>query len=280
MPEGPEVTVICDGLTSLLKNTYLNQINFDMNNARYQKKRPTGYPDLESELPLKIKDIKSKGKLIYFIFDNDWYMFNTLGMSGGWYHTKKNHPVCSLNYINNNDENNTLWFDDQRHFATFKFVKGKTELDKKLNTIGPDLLNDTISNSEFITKYRKHNHKKVDMVLHDQKIFSGIGNYLKAEILYAAKISPHTYIKDISDDNLKILLKAIIDRIKLSYKLGGASVEHYSDLNDKAGKFNNYFKVYKQKTDPNGYKVISERVSKPNDPKSQKTYWCPDIQKN
>ena len=31
---------------------------------------------------------------------------------------------------------------DQRHFATIKFVPSKKELDAKLKTIGPDMLND------------------------------------------------------------------------------------------------------------------------------------------
>lgn len=285
MPEGPEVTVIAKGLQKLLKNHYLYKIDFDHSKARYNNKKPIGYPDFQNDLPLKIIDVKMKGKFIYFIFQNDWYLYNTLGMSGGWYHKQKNNTCCHIEYSNNKSSGNNagikkLWFDDQRHFATFKFVKGKTELEKKLKTIGPDLLNDTINKDEFIKKYRKYNHKIIDVVLNDQKIYSGIGNYLKAEILYMAGISPHAKIENIPDDKLNELLICIIDRIKASYELGGASVEHYSDLNSNKGEFHKYFKVYKQKTDPHGNKVISERVSKPNDLKSQKTYWCPAVQKD
>lgn len=283
MPEGPEATVIRNGLNQILKGQYLHNLDFNYKGARYSKKAPVGYAEFEKLLPLKIKSVESKGKFIYFVFDNDWYMYNTLGMSGGWYKKTKNHIVVQLDHHKNktakDEELGNLWFNDQRHFATFKFVKGKDELEKKLKTIGKDLLNDNITDDEFITKYRKHGHKRVDVVLNDQKIFSGIGNYLKAEILYDAQISPHTIVKCIPDEKLKDLLKSSKDRIKASYVLGGASVEHYSDLNDKAGSFQDYFKVYKKKLDPIGNKVISERVSKPNDPKSQKTYWVPAIQK-
>ncbi len=63
-------------------------------------------------------------------------MFNTLGMSGGWYLKKKPHTVVELGYhkdedIDDEDELDTLWFDDQRHFATFRLVKGKSELGKE-----------------------------------------------------------------------------------------------------------------------------------------------------
>lgn len=284
MPEGPEVTVIRNGLHKLLQNQYIHQFDYNFKTSRYFKKKPTGYNDFIEELPTKVESVNSKGKFIYFKFDNGWYLYNTLGMSGGWYMKLKEHPHLVVSYHKNKtakeDTHKKIWFIDQRHFGTFKFVKGETELNKKLKTIGPDLLNDTITNEEFIKKYRKYDHKKIDNVLNDQKIFSGIGNYLKAEILYMAGISPHSLIKNIPNWKLEELLISIKDRITTSFKLGGASVQHYSDLENKDGKFHAYFKVYKKKVDEFGNKVISERVSKPNDPKSQKTYWVPNIQKD
>jgi formamidopyrimidine-DNA glycosylase len=280
MPEGPEVTVIKNGLNNLLKNKYIHDFNFEYK-ARYQKRRPDNYNEISKEFPIKIKSVESKGKLIYFCFDNDWYLFNTLGMTGGWYSKKGYHTVVNLEYSNKkkDETTKTLYFDDQRHFGTFKFVKGKSELEKKLKTIGKDLLNENVTYTEFLTKYKKVKHKKIDVAMNDQKIFSGIGNYLKAEILYQAKISPHTIIDNIPDWKLKELLDCIKDRIMTSYHLNGASVEHYSDLKGNPGGFHKYFKVYQQKKYPKGNKVISERVSKPNDPKSQKTYWVPSVQK-
>jgi DNA-formamidopyrimidine glycosylase len=285
MPEGPEVTVIRQGLHKILQNQYIHQFDYDFKTSRYHKKKPIGYNEFSSTLPSKILEVNSKGKFIYFKFDNGWYLYNTLGMSGGWYMHLKSHPHLVVHYIKNKvvkneDELEKIWFIDPRHFGTFKFVKGETELNKKLKTIGADLLNDNITDTEFITKYRKCNHKKIDVVLNDQKVFSGIGNYLKAEILYTAAISPHTLIGNIPDWKLKELLNAIKDRITASYKMGGASVQNYSDLKDNEGKFQQYFQVYKKKIDSHGNKVISERVSKPNDPKSQKTYWAPDVQKD
>lgn len=280
MPEGPEVTVIRNGLHKLLKGKYIHKLDFNHKGARYSKKAPDNYSDFNDLLPAKILSVESKGKFMYFVIEGGWYIYNTLGMSGGWYYKKKDHTTVELIYASKKDSDSTdiLCFNDQRHFGTFKFVKGANELEKKLKTIGKDLLNDNVTESEFIAKYRKNNHKNVDIVLNDQKIFSGIGNYLKAEILYMAKISPHSIIKYIPDNKLKDLLKASKDRIRASFLLGGASIKHYSDLGGAFGNFYKFLKVYKQKEDPDNNKVISERVSKPNDPKSQKTYWVPDVQ--
>ena len=53
-----------------------------------------------------------------------------------------------------------LYYDDQRRFGTFKFYveprQAKQELDKKLRTIGPDILNDkSFTLQEFINRMRK-----------------------------------------------------------------------------------------------------------------------------
>lgn len=283
MPEGPEVSVICQGLNNLLKGKYIHDLDYNFPTSRYFKRKPVGYNEFITTLPVKVTRVSSKGKFLYFEFDNDWYMYNTLGMSGGWYHKIKKHPHLVIGYGDkkvSGDNIQKIWFEDQRHFGTFKFVHGKSELDKKLKGIGADLLNDVIPGNQFIQKYRKNNHKKIDTVLHDQKIFSGIGNYLKAEILYEAQISPHTLIQNIPDWKLLELLKIAKKKIKASFDMGGASVEHYSDLEGTEGTYYKCFQVYGKKIDPKGNPVISERVSKPKDPKSQKTYWVPNVQKD
>ena len=89
MPEGPEVTVISNGLNKILKGQYLHNLDFNYKGARYSKKNPDKLSEFEQLLPLKINSIESKGKFIYFCFDKDWYMYNTLGMSGGWYKKTK-----------------------------------------------------------------------------------------------------------------------------------------------------------------------------------------------
>ena len=63
------------------------------------------------------------------------------------------------------------------------------------------------------------------------------GNYLKAEILYASKISPYRIVEDLTEDDISNIYK-YIKKISLeSYKNGGASVLDYSDLNDKDGEY-------------------------------------------
>jgi formamidopyrimidine-DNA glycosylase len=41
----------------------------------------------------------------------------------------------------------------------------------------------------------------------DQKVISGICNYLRADILYLSKINPFRKVKDITEKELKIIFK-------------------------------------------------------------------------
>ena len=52
---------------------------------------------------------------------------------------------------------------------------------------------------------RKYDKKYLVWAMMEQKIISGIGNYLKSEILYQSRISPHVLIHDLPDDKLREL---------------------------------------------------------------------------
>jgi formamidopyrimidine-DNA glycosylase len=283
MPEGPEVTIIAKGLNHLLKGKQI--VSWEINTkSRYHKKAPDGFPEFNNELAsidgLKVKEVSNKGKFIYWTFNNGTVLFQTLGMSGGWFHHNKGNSGIVITYLSGK-QIQKLYYDDQRRFGTLKFFvdpqQAKLELEKKLRTIGPDMLNDTkFTKTEFITRMRKKTlqHKNITRVITDQKVISGIGNYLKAESLYTARINPHKEVGSITNDELGSLFKAMKSKIVGSYKVGGASIRHYSDIDDIKGTYEFNMEVYGRKKDPHGRVVIAEKIAGD----SQNTYWCPDYQ--
>ena len=81
MPEGPEVKLLVIELNKILKNKVLFDI--ELLSGRYIKK-PDNFDNFINNLPLKIIEVKNRGKFIYFILENNWFIFNTLGMTGNW----------------------------------------------------------------------------------------------------------------------------------------------------------------------------------------------------
>ncbi|CAM6003616.1 unnamed protein product [Sphagnum balticum] len=85
-------------------------------------------------------------------------------------------------------------FNDPRHFGTIKFTHKKADLDAKLKELGWDPLAYPYDTHErFITSRlasAKYANKTIGEVLMNQSLFAGVGNYIRAEALYEAGISP------------------------------------------------------------------------------------------
>jgi DNA-formamidopyrimidine glycosylase len=294
MPEGPEVTIVAEGLNEILQGKYIT--NFEVtDNGRYRNKAPDNSVSFGDSLPLLVEKVENKGKLIYFTFSSKkdkFYMINTLGMSGVWKKRKEKHTCFLFEYSsslcdedkkiekeeeggNKRDEKKEkIYFVDQRHFGTIKFLTSKEDLEKKLKEIGPDMLNDPkMSYKLFKERMMKYKHWNLVKALMCQKIISGIGNYLKSESLYHAKISPFLKVEDLSEQQFYNLYQAIRLKIVSSYNDGGVSVKNFVDVDDKKGQYHFTFEVYGRKEDKLGNKI--ERIVLDD---KRSTFYVPSLQ--
>lgn len=264
-----------------------------------------------------IKKVNSKGKFMWFELesgDNNYYILNTFGLEGKWGFILEKHSRIELT-IKADDKIHKLYFTDSRNFGTLQITDKKKDLDAKLNKLGPDLLKTHFSENDFHNRVKEYVGKskvrydkeivKVLMEQHLKKgIGSGIGNYLSVEILYHAKISPYTKIGKIKDnkDLSNRLAKSIKYIIKLSFMTADVGYMDHLDnnmdkfvkkirkeiKNDSTSQYNYHpdidikndkfsFKVYRQKEDPYGNKVVGDIIiTSP----QRTTYWVPSIQKS
>ena len=266
MPEGPEVKSMIDQLNKIIKGKTLNDIT--INSGRYSRKSPDGFNDFTKNIPAKLISANCKGKFIWFEFDNGWKIWNTLGMTGGWKKNKMKHSHFTFTF-----ENITLYYEDVRNFGTFKFNNSKEDFTKKIKSLGIDIFEKdfTIEYIQKIMKTKRNLKKTIVIILMNQKLFCGVGNYLKSEILYACKISPHRLVENLTEMDIKNIHK-FTKKISLeSYKYGGP--KDYSNLQHKEGEDKNFLKVYGQKIDHLGNKVKKEET---NDKRT--THWVPELQ--
>ncbi len=302
MPEGPEVKIITNGLNSTYSKLELVGIRWDQ-----KSKYATGldnYRQLESLLPLKLEKVVCRGKQIFFCFANDVYINSTLGISGTWinpdtaWRSSKTSPSSSNNRPRTKKQprkHSNLWmnfgiilpkkqkglkislvksqlfFNDPRHFGNLRIYLDKQSFEKKWNSIGPDLLSETVSSELWIQKLRKKNHKQICQVLMDQAIFSGIGNYLKAEILYASQVKPDSLVETLTDERLNIMLNHSNRIIRASYQAKGVSIRDYVDPDGVKGIFT--LVCYNKQRDPLGNPVIKSKFKD-----NRTTHWVPAVQ--
>jgi len=276
MPEGPEVKTIVTELNERVKGKMITSLEFSKR-GKYGKKVPDNTHLLIKYLPLIIKSVKCKGKFIYFTLKEKegekFALGNGLGMSGKWEFRNSDQPSPKhASLMLKIKGMRPLYFVDHRHFGNFYIYPTRQYLEEKLDTIGPDFLNDGISFSLFSKRISSHPRMSINNLLMDQSIVSGIGNYIKAEVLYLARISPHRKVDSLSKKDLENLYQSIKLVMTESYQSRGMSQSDYVDLDGEKGSYVSKLRVYGKKHDPLGNKVKAEKIGQ------RTTHWVPSLQ--
>lgn len=278
MPEGPEVKLSSDVIRPLIVNRPIISLGVTKN-SRYSSSLPEGmkgFMDAVSSKPepTTITEVNVKGKFMYWKFSNGWYLMNTFGMSGQWSPKEGDHPCFFMTFATDTAQEDQIYFNDPRHFGTIKFTNSAKELDKKLQELGWDPLAMPLDkNMRWLTFQLSKSKKSIAEVLMDQSVFSGVGNYIRAEALYLSKLSPWRKANKLSQDEIKTLGQAIVDVMQESYAHQGATIHTYKTAYGEEGKYSTLFKVYGQDKDPLGNKIIKQQT-----PDKRTIHWCPDIQ--
>lgn len=281
MPEGPEVKSIADELNHLIRD-YPDLISLDYDQgSRYDRKPLLHREEFNALLPRKIICLRTKGKKL--IFDlGGIYLISSLGMEGRWTKNPGRHSNLWLSFGSVFKSNRLLvkvmeerlYFDDSRHFGEMIICLSDSELQSHLINVGPDLLAEEISREKWLEIFRGKSlqNKEITAMLLEQKLVSGIGNYLRAEILYRSKINPGRLIGDLSDEELERLRIIAHQIIKYSYLSKGCTIRSFWNLSGQAGKFQ--CQVYNHKKDPQGNSVVQTKFKD-----GRTTWWVPSVQK-
>lgn len=282
MPEVCEVALTAEILEKYTKNKVLEKIKFVAGRYGPDRTPPVGFTDIKKLLPAIVTKVDSRGKFLWFELNGDgtvFYIWNTFGLTGMWSFYKPKYLKAIMTF----SDGTIAYFSDVRNFGTFKFSTSKNQLEKKLQELSPDFLKDDDFDLSEIKKIRK---PIVTILMNQKLIGSGIGNYLSAEILYRAKISPYRLGTSLSSSDLSNLKYWIKYMVKLCYV--DNHIGYMINLEDEANKIKrkNYhpeiklkdkefdFQVYKQSEDPLGNKVERDEIIK-----GRTTYWVPAVQK-
>lgn len=287
MPEKPECEIIAYGINS----EYSGKLLVHMDHSELFPFKGTAFPfftEFKSLLPLTLVQVWSKGKKIIFDFGSV-FLIGWLGLKGKWISTRGTHSHVWLSFGREKDYTNgkneytmrvheqTLFYDDVQRYGGMKICLSVDDLNKELDELGPDILNDEISAEEWKRKFtnsRIKNKQVCDMLTCQKKFsISGPGNYLKAEICYEAKINPSRILSSLSQEEIEELRIASIEITRRSYECQIAnfvSLDSYYKTKKECG-----FEclVYKKKTDPLGNDVQTDEFKD-----GRTTYWVPAIQ--
>lgn len=89
--------------------------------------------------------------------------------------------------------------------------------------LGPDPLNDDVDADDLAGRLQdsRFSGRSLGGLLLDQAFVAGIGNYLRSEILFEARIAPKSRPKDLTSDARNTLAEAVIRLIQRAYQTQG-----------------------------------------------------------
>lgn len=274
MPEGPEVKITADGLNAHMSNCYIQGINVTPA-SRYYNSGIKNHDNLK--LPLYVQSVTSKGKKILInCVDSINYpviLVSALAMEGSWKLHSGKHAGIEIYLETTDGDSKTVYFHDTRHFGTFHICFVQDELQFVLKDVGPDLLSEDISYEHYhsVISNPKLRNKEICWFMMEQKFFSGVGNYILAEVLYESRILPTRLLCNLSDEDKYNLWYYSRKILSDSYQYGGLTIATYFSMEGARGIFET--KVYGKKKDPNGYSIRTGTFSN-----KRTSHYVPEIQ--
>ena len=294
MPEGPEVKTLATSIAAELLSEPHNLVNCAILSGRYfpPKAPPSNYfefdeslhPDFETgDVPPPSKPLATsppplpspshpsnritawncRGKFQYLALPSSRSVWITLGMSGRFLWNATDHRHARFNFVVENaasKERRDLTFVDARQFGTVKMCMDDGELEKKLGSLGPDILDDRVTDGEFIEAVNKQRlGMNVCKWLMNQQKICGVGNYILAEGLYKAAVDPWANIKDLPEPVLVQLFAALRTTARQSYAAQGATLMKngtYRQIDGTTGNFEFSLECYGKREAPSGEPVL------------------------
>lgn len=215
MPESPEIKKASINLQPLVGKLIQEA---KVLSGRYSRDKTIA--NLSSLNDSLITDISCYGKLIYITVLKNGItsiILSTFGMTGKWvinYPHELKHERIRLYFA----DGSIASFVDMRNFGTFKIVT-EAELEKKLKGFGPDILvNSEGSFLKFLERIKKYaRFKPIAEAIMDQRIAAGCGNYIRADAMYMARLSPHKVVNTLNEEELKMIWNCLVLIAKCSF---------------------------------------------------------------
>jgi endonuclease-8 len=272
MPEGPEIRLAADRVAAALVGRTTTRVSFDFNRLKQYELLFTGF---------QVIDVKTRGKVMLTCFENDWVIYSHNQLYGCWY-------ICSqgelpdtrrqLRVAIHNSDYSALLFS-----ASDIEVMRQQDLDKHpfLARLGPDILGEQPNAHEIVSRlqFKNFRNRQLAGLLLDQQFLAGLGNYLRAEILTAARLHPLTKPSDCSDRQLLKLARIIINLTRRSYRTGGVinppGLVKKLKAEGKTRKEDYRFNTYNRESQPCyfcGHEIASSNAG------GRKMYFCPFCQ--
>ena len=233
MPEGPEVRKYADALDDVLSGRVIVSLE-----ARTKEARQWLQQNEKRLVGRRVERVVSHGKHLIGYIAGDFFFHSHLMMWGRW-------ETLAPERSRTRSKPLKLPEKDRRERARIVVKDGAAillsapilnvgegepyEQIEILPTLGPDALpySGRFRRSEFLTRLVLSEYQQVTIgaALLNQQIVAGLGNYLRAEVLFACRLNPWLTVGELSQRNLDCLSRAIPRLARDAYERGATATE-------------------------------------------------------
>lgn len=214
MPEGPEIRRAADAIAAVLEGQVILQVKFGIPRLRRHAANLRGR---------RVTAMETRGKALLTHFDHGWSIYSHNQLYGVW-------KIVPRGALPRTNRSLRLALHTASHSALLYSASDISvwrteELDQHpfLSRIGPDILAPELGWRDVagrLTDPRFRGRSLAALYL-DQDFIAGIGNYLRAEILFDAGLSPDARPEQLRRGEIGKLARSTLAVSRRSYETGG-----------------------------------------------------------
>ncbi|MGB3296044.1 MAG: endonuclease VIII [Phormidesmis sp.] len=216
MPEGPEIRLAADKIEKALRPYPTTEVFF-----AFEHLKP-----FEADLAgCRVTQVETRGKAMLTHFDNGLSVYSHNQLYGKWM-VRKAHDLPETNRqlrfaIHNAKQSALLYSASDIQILSQPEIEAHPFLSK----LGPDVLSPKLDSKQLqaVLKSKKHCRRRLATLYLDQHFLAGIGNYLRSEILFVARLHPQLRPADCTDAQLLTLAEASLSVADQSYRYKGVT---------------------------------------------------------
>ena len=274
MPELPEVESLVRGVREDLVGKLFVAVSFSR-------------PDIREVIPAsRIKDILVGQNVTDVTRRGKYMLIHTqkgalgvhLGMSGRFVGNTTTDELAAHTHARFEVKGGREYrFIDPRRFGRlFSVEPGETGSHPFLAKLGVEPLAMDVDLSRILFNASRNRRQPIKVFLMDSEIVVGVGNIYASEVLWRARVNPHTPSSEILVKTFKVISRQIIGVLSEAIKAGGTTFRDYRDKDGNPGYFQTNLAVYGK--DAKECRRCAALIVKTTQA-ARSTYHCPVCQK-
>lgn len=271
MPEGPEIRLAADEIAAALVGNVAEEVFFAFDQLKSYEEKLSG---------VRVTAVTSRAKAMLTQFANGYTIYSHNQLYGIWYvRDARDFPETGrqLRLAIHTTNKSALLYS-----ASSIEVWPTAELEEHpfLKKLGPDLLDNSVTVAQVAEQFRadRFRRRRMTSLLLDQGFLAGLGNYLRSEILFVARVHPNSRPIDCTDEQIEALANASVQLTRQSYQTRGVTndLEVAQRLKDAGRSYRDYrFWVFDRQDRPCyrcGTPIIKDVMG------GRRLYYCPSCQ--